>query len=111
MAPAFANRLRPRAGFDGQAATAGSLRLGLACQTKLRSSEGWSWHGESNTGSRLTKALHRHFAMPAKSASLKRAALKMDKRTVIPLRIRSLIRTRLHDCPSNVWTFTMSNSK
>jgi hypothetical protein len=49
-------------------------------------------------------------------ASLKRSDdkipdIKMNNRRAIRCGSGSLIRTRVHDCPSNVWTFTMSNSK
>jgi hypothetical protein len=38
---ASASRLCPKADFGGQETMAGSLRFMLACQPKLRSSEGW----------------------------------------------------------------------
>ena len=36
--------------------------------------------------------------------------IKIDKRTALPLRIPEK-RGRLHEAPSSIWTFTMSNSK
>jgi hypothetical protein len=82
-----------------------SLRLTKAVSCRMNE-ESRCWQEGSN-------ARHRRYegrALPTELCQLK-PRLKIDKWRTIPLRIRRLIQTRLHDCPSNVWTFTMSNSK